>query len=318
MPPALIQTFRSDPNTIRAELAKGLLARHPYIAPKFLYDALGSKLFEAICELPEYYLTRTEAAIFDRYLASIAAATGQGMTLIDLGAGNCAKAARLFSALRPAQYVPIDISVDFLREALDALQKRFPDIDMLGVGTDFSHALELPSSVRREQRLFFYPGSSIGNFTPGQAAALLRSLRAACTTADSGLLIGADLVKEKDVLDAAYDDALGVTAAFNLNLLLHLNRLLGADFNLHDWRHREFFNTEQSRIEMYLEARRNLIVHWQGGRREFKEGERIHTENSYKYTREEFIALLEQSGFGPVRTWTDERQWFMVCHARSM
>jgi len=318
LPPALIQVFQSNPDAIRDELAQGLLASVPCIAPKYLYDPLGSKLFEAICELPEYYPTRTEAAILDANLAAIAEAAGEGTTLIDLGAGNCAKAAKLFPALRPRQYVPVDISIEFLREAMDALQKRFPGIAMLGVGVDFSNALVLPQQVARERRLFFYPGSSIGNFTPEQAVAFLHSLRAACTSADGGLLIGVDLVKDKDVLDAAYDDSLGVTAAFNLNLLLHLNRLLGADFNLRDWKHRGFYNETQSRIEMHLEARRSLTVRWQGGQRSFKEGERIHTENSYKYTKAAFVALLERAGFGNVRAWTDERQWFMVCHAQAI
>jgi dimethylhistidine N-methyltransferase len=317
LPSALIQIFQSNPDTIRVELSEGLLAPYPGIAPKYLYDALGSRLFEAICELPEYYPTRTEATIFDTHLAAIAEAAGQGTTLIDLGAGNCAKAARLFPALQPAQYVPVDISVDFLRDAMDALQRRFSAIAMLGVGADFSNALVLPAQVRRERRLFFYPGSSIGNFTPEQAATFLRSLRDACDAADGGLLIGVDLVKDKDVLDAAYDDALGVTAAFNLNLLLHLNRLLGADFNLRDWKHRGFFNAAQSRIEMHLEARCELTVQWHGGQRRFSEGERIHTENSYKYTQQGFVDLLERSGFANVRTWTDDRQWFMLCHAQA-
>jgi dimethylhistidine N-methyltransferase len=322
LPPALVQIFQNNPDAIRAELAEGLLAPRPYIAPKFLYDALGSKLFEAICELPEYYPTRTEAAIFDAHFDAIATAAGQGTTLIDLGAGNCAKAARLFPVLQPMQYVPVDISIDFLRDAMEALQRRFPGIDMLGLGTDFSNTLALPAQVRRERRLFFYPGSSIGNFMPRQAAAFLRSLREACATEgqepDGGLLIGVDLVKGKSVLDAAYDDALGVTAAFNLNLLRRLNRLLGADFDLRDWRHRGFFNAAQSRIEMYLEARCSVTVQWREGRRRFVEGERIHTENSYKYTPQEFLALLEESGFGQVRTWTDDRQWFMVCHAKAV
>ncbi|HYD79164.1 MAG TPA: L-histidine N(alpha)-methyltransferase [Paucimonas sp.] len=318
MTPALIQIFQSSSETIRTELAAGLLAPQARIAPKFLYDALGSRLFEAICELPEYYPTRTEAAIFAAHLPAIAEAAGQRATLIDLGAGNCAKAARLFPALLPAQYVPVDISVDFLRDAMSLLQQRFPAVDMLGVGADFSTSLALPAQVRRERRLFFYPGSSIGNFAPDEALAFLRSLRAACEPADGGLLIGVDLVKDKAVLDAAYDDALGVTAAFNLNLLLHLNRLLDADFDVRDWRHRGFFHAERSRIEMHLEARRALSVRWNGGERSFEEGERIHTENSYKYTQEGFAQLLAQAGFGRVRAWTDDRRWFMVCHAQAV
>jgi dimethylhistidine N-methyltransferase len=301
-------------DVIRDDLSTGLLALRAAISPKYLYDALGSRLFEAICELPEYYPTRTEAAIFDADLSDIAQSVGRGTTLIDLGAGNCAKAERLFPHLQPAQYVAVDISADFLRAAIERVQERFPHVGMIAVAQDFSNRLELPDTVQRGRRLFFYPGSSIGNFTPQEAVVFLRRLHDACSD-DGGLLIGVDLVKDKEILDAAYDDALGVTASFNLNLLLHLNRLLGSDFNVRDWRHRAFFNPDESRIEMHLEARRDLRVAWNGGARRFAEGERIHTENSYKYTREGFITLLEQAGFKRCRTWTDARSWFMVCHA---
>lgn len=305
---------------MRAELLAGLLTPLAVASPKFLYDALGSKLFEAICELPEYYPTRTEAQILSAYLPAIAQATGTGMTFIDLGAGNCAKAASLFGRLRPQQYVPIDISVSFMRDALDRLQAQFTEIDMLAVGADFSSELVLPEQVSRSKRLFFYPGSSIGNFAPPEALAFLTRVHSASKdngSSDGGILIGVDLVKEKSILDAAYDDALGVTAAFNLNLLLHLNRLLGADFDIRAWRHRAFFNPQLSRIEMHLEAKRNLAVHWDDGMRRFEAGESIHTESSYKYTRSGFLNLLEQAGFGDISVWTDPQDWFMVCHARS-
>ncbi len=303
----------------RAELAAGLMLRQARTSPKYLYDVLGSKLFEAICELPEYYPTRTEAAIVDAHLNEIARSVGRGATLIDLGAGNCAKAAHLFPELRPAQYVAIDISADFLRDAVSRLRERFPQIAMLELGLDFSATLELPVGVRREKRLFFYPGSSIGNFTPEEALAFLRRIRNECREGHDGggILIGVDLVKDKRVLDAAYDDALGVTASFNLNLLLHINRLLGADFDVRDWRHHAYFNATQSRIEMHLVARREVSVGWGGGLRRFGEGESIHTENSYKYTPERFLALLEEAGFAKPRTWTDRDQWFMLCHAQA-
>jgi dimethylhistidine N-methyltransferase len=308
----LIPTSDTETNVIRDELIAGLTAPQATASPKYLYDALGSKLFEAICELPEYYPTRTEASIFERHGADIAESVGSGVTLIDLGAGNCAKAARLFPLLSPAQYVPIDISADFLQEAVQQLRQRFPQIEMLALGMDFSATLALPEQVGRSRRLFFYPGSSIGNFHPDEALAFLRRLRAA----DGELLIGIDLVKDHAVLDAAYDDALGVTASFNLNLLNHLNRQLQADFNLREWRHRGFFNAALSRIEMHLEARHALTVHWRGGERRFAEGERIHTENSYKYTPDGFGALLREAGYRLACSWTDEAGWFMVCHAR--
>lgn len=311
-----IQLYESDAAAIRAELVAGLQAEQPHTSPKYLYDALGSKLFAAICELPEYYPTRTEAAIFDEHLADIARSAGRGCTLIDLGAGNCEKAARLFPALQPAQYVPVDISVAFLREAVECLRRRYPEVAMLGLGMDFSATLDLPAEVRAEQRLFFYPGSSLGNFMPDEAAQFLGRVRRACDD-DGGLLIGIDLVKERDVLHAAYDDAIGLTAAFNLNLLRHLNLLIGADFDPGDWRHRARYDVERGRIEMHLEAARNLTVRWDGGERQFRQGQRIHTENSYKYTREGFLQLLEGAGFGRSRTWTDARGWFLVCHAQA-
>jgi dimethylhistidine N-methyltransferase len=299
-----------------AELAAGLRQRPAKIPPKYFYNPLGSKLFETICLLDEYYLTRAETGIYTAQAAAIAAKAGQGGTLIDLGAGNCAKAALLFDALQPRQYVPIDISAEFLRGATGRLQPAYPNIDMLPLGLDFAESLKLPAQVSAGRRMFFYPGSSIGNFTPLQAAQFLTQLHGECC-ADGALLIGVDLVKSSAVLEAAYDDALGVTAAFNLNVLAHVNELLGSDFLLRDWRHRAFFNAEQNRIEMHLEARRAVTIRWSGGVREFAKGERIHTENSYKYTRRGFIELLETCGFGDVQCWTDEAQQFLVCHARA-
>lgn len=312
-----IQIYQASKDQLRTELSDGLMAASAFASPKYFYDALGSKLFAAICELPEYYPTRTEASIFDACLSEIAASVGVGNTLIDLGAGDCAKAARLFSALQPAQYVPVDISVDYLRDAVSHLQQRFPHIQMTGLGMDFSSSMQLPDVVQRSKRLFFYPGSSIGNFTPAEAIEFFQRLRAACD-GDGGLLIGVDLIKGHEILNAAYNDALGVTASFNLNLLLHLNKLLGANFDIRAWRHNSSFNPEQSRIEMYLEARYTHTVKWQGGERRFREGERIHTENSYKYTPESFMQLLQQAGLIVKRTWSDANNWFMVCHAHVM
>ena len=309
-----IQIFHASEAMLRTELIAGLSATSATVSPKYFYDALGSKLFAAICELPEYYPTRTEAAILQRYQHEIAAAVGVGRTLIDLGAGDCAKAARLFSTLHPEQYVPVDISVEYLRDAVSQLQQRYPHIKMTGLGMDFSSAIELPNEVRRSKRLFFYPGSSIGNFTPDEAVAFFKRLSAVCDR-DGGLLIGVDLVKDATILNAAYDDALGVTAAFNLNILTHLNNKVGANFDIRGWRHHSFFNAELSRIEMHLEARHKQTVSWVGGERCFIAGERIHTENSYKYTAEGFVGLLQNSGFSVKKTWRDAENWFLVCYA---
>ena len=293
----------------------GLMAGSPWVSPKYLYGPLGSRLFEAITELPEYYPTRTERAVLEACRDSIARAAGPEPTLIDLGAGNCEKARSLFQSLKPRQYVAVDMSVEFLRNSMSHLQRDFPHLEMIGVGVDFSSGLRLPDAVRRENRLFFYPGSSIGNFTPDEALAFLAGIRAQCAGSHGGgLLIGVDLVKSESILRSAYDDALGVTAAFNLNLLNNLNALIGSDFAVGDWRHYAVFDSTQSRIEMHLEARRDTTVRWPGGVRRFARGERIHTENSYKYTLENFKALLTQAGFSRVQAWTDANDWFALCH----
>ena len=313
--PVFIQRYVENQAAVRAELQQGLLAANAATSPKYLYDALGSRLFEAITELPEYYPTRVEASIFEQFSHEMATAAGLGHTLIDLGAGNCQKAAGMFAALRPAKYIAVDISVDFLKQSLTSLQRQNPDLPMLGLGMDFSASLDLPPEVGAGSRLFFYPGSSIGNFTPADALPFLQQIHAACT-GQGGLLIGVDLVKDRTVLQAAYDDALGVTAAFNRNMLLYINRLLGSDFNIGQWQHRALFNTELSRIEMHLDALQDLTVRWPGCERKFAKGESIHTENSYKYTVESFTQLLKNAGFQAVKPWQDKNQLFCVFWAQ--
>lgn len=280
--PLFVHMHVPDSEAVRNELVTGLLAENAWIAPKYFYDALGSRLFEAICELPEYGLTRAEAEIFEAHGAEIAAAIGPNCTLIDLGAGNCRKAEKLFPLLKPAQYVAIDIAAEHLLESLGGLQERHPELEMVGLAQDFSGRLELPSVVRSQRRLFFYPGSSIGNFSPDEAERFLSQIKSHCNK-DGMLLLGVDLLKDKAVMEAAYDDALGVTAAFNLNVLNHMNDLIGTNFNVRDWRHMAFFNEAESRIEMHLEARRAVEVQILNQIRRFRSGERIHTENSYKY-----------------------------------
>lgn len=316
--PRFIRTHQSDSRDERADAIAGLLRTPAQASPKFFYDRLGSHLFDAITELPEYYPTRTEAALFAAHGAEMARRIGGGASLIDLGAGNCAKAARLLPLLDPSRYVAVDISADYLQDALRQLQREHPALDMVGVGMDFSHSPTLPAQAlagARGRPVFFYPGSSIGNFTPTDAAAFLAGIRAQAD--GGGLLIGVDLVKPAAVLEAAYDDALGVTAAFNLNLLRNLNRSAGTDFEPRDWRHVALFNSAESRIEMHLAARHALTVRWGDGERSFQAGERLHTENSYKYSVAGFAELLRRSGFRASRCWTSENGWFAVFWAEA-
>ena len=309
--PRFVQLRLADDAAEREAARAALLAPSASISPKFFYDKLGSHLFEAITELAEYYPTRTEAAIFARHGAEMATAIGPGPALIDLGAGSCAKAARLFPLLEPKRYVAVDISVEFLRDALRALQRDHPQIAMAGVGEDFSTTLDIPAElVGADRPVFFYPGSSIGNFEAAEALALLRRIRERAS--GGGLLIGVDLVKPKAVLEAAYDDELGVTAAFNRNALNHLNRLIGSDFVPRQWRHVAFYDVAKARIEMHLEARADVAVAWPGGGRRFAAGERVHTENSCKHTVEGFRTMLLDAGFAAPRHWTDRQGWFAV------
>lgn len=313
--PRFIQGHLADSATERAQAQDALLAIPATASPKYFYDRLGSHLFEAITELPEYYLTRTESAIFAAHGAAMADHIGSGSTLIDLGAGNCAKATRLFPLLEPERYVAVDISVDFLHDALRRVQREHPQLDVWGLGMDFSVTLDLPDEALGGRPVFFYPGSSIGNFTPQEALLFLRRVRKHAT--GGGLLIGIDLVKPAPQLAQAYADALGVTGAFNLNLLRHLNRLIGSDFEPEQWRHVGLYNAEFSRVEMHLEARCSLTVSWPGAQRNFAKGERIHTENSCKYTPQSFADLLVAAGFKAPALWTDEQGWFAVFWAQA-
>jgi L-histidine Nalpha-methyltransferase len=318
---------QENQDQVRQELSAGLLAPQAHTSPKYLYDALGSRLFDAITELPEYYPTRTEASIFKDQRSALTAALPSAACMVDLGAGSCAKAASLFGALQPSQYVAVDISTDYLRSVLHNLQQQNPTLPMAGVGTDFAQTLDLPAELFASSAqtapppvMAFYPGSSIGNFTPGEALAFLQRIHAFCMRggAGGGLLVGVDLVKAINVLEPAYDDPLGVTAAFNLNMLRHINTLIGSNFDVRDWQHVAFFNTALSRIEMHVEAKRDVRVAWGSHHRNFKTGERIHTENSYKWTVEKFSSLLQSAGFKVPLVWTDARSYFAVFWAQQM
>lgn len=303
------------PPTCHSDITDGLNQRPARISPKYFYDQRGSQLFDAITRLPEYYPTRTENALMQAHAADMAEQLGTVRTVIELGAGSCEKARALCRRVRPACFVGVDISVDYLQEAVRRLRADMPGLDARAAGGDMTQGLTLPADIPRAQRLVFYPGSSIGNFDPPHALDLLRHMRAQVDS-DGGLLIGIDLPKDVAVLEAAYDDAAGVTAAFNRNVLTHINHLIGSDFVEEQWGHRAFFNQEDSRIEMHLEASAPIRVRWPGGERHFAAGERIHTENSYKYPLAVFTTMLAQAGFSRAQAWTDERGWFAVLHAR--
>jgi len=301
------------PADFASEVLAGLRRRPRYIPPKFFYDARGSQLFDAITALPEYYLTRAEVEVLTTNAADIAARVGTGSLLVEPGGGSCAKVRILLEGLRPCAYVPMDISREHLRAAAEQVAAEFPWLEVHASCADFTRAMTLPATAPEPEgpRVAFFPGSSIGNFDPEGAVGFLTAV-AELVGPGGFLLIGADRKKDKAVLDAAYDDAAGVTAAFNLNLLARINRELGADFDLGAWRHRAFYNEALGRIEMHLVSEREQTVHVAGETFQFAIGETIHTENSYKYADDEFQALAARAGFHPEAVWTDTRGLFAV------
>jgi dimethylhistidine N-methyltransferase len=313
----IVRRLAADPVAERRALLAGLRAVPATIAPKYFYDGLGCALYGAICELPEYYPTRTEREIFAEYRVEIAEAIGAGGQFVDLGAGDCCKGESWLAFVAARRYVAVDIAADALNRALARLAPEFPEIDVLGVVTDFSAGLDLTADLAALPTTFFYPGSSIGNFAPDEAESFLRAIRRHCLVPGSGLLIGVDTKKDKARLDLAYDDPLGVTAAFNRNVLNHANRILGSDFVPDAYAHRGFYNPNASRVEMHLEATSAQSVMLEGSPRVFAAGERIHTENSYKYAPPEFSALLARAGFGNVRLWQDGRGDFAVFYGKA-
>ena len=298
------------------EVVAGLLATPATIAPKYFYDELGCALYGAICQLPEYYPTRTEAQLFREHRVQIARAMGAGTQFVDLGSGDCCKALAWLPFVAPRRYIAVDIAEAELHRAITSLARDYPELELVGVVTDFSRRLDLDGVLDAGAVTFFYPGSSIGNFTPAQAREFLARVHAyVVARTGSGLLIGVDGKKAPRVLDAAYDDALGVTAAFNRNALQHLNRRFGFDFALDGFAHRGFYNARLGRVEMHLEALRAQSVDLAGRTRRFEAGERIHTENSYKYHAAEFEDLLRTAGFTGVRRWTSEDDGYFVFYA---
>ena len=301
------------PADFAAEVLAGLRRRPRYIPPKFFYDARGSQLFDQITALPEYYLTRAEVEVLTANAQEIARRVGTGSLLVEPGGGSCAKVRILLEGLRPCAYVPMDISREHLRAAAEQVAAEFPWLEVHASCTDFTRAMTLPDSAPEPEgpRVAFFPGSSIGNFDPEGAVGFLAAV-AELVGPGGFLLIGADRKKDKAVLDAAYDDAAGITAAFNLNLLERMNRELAADFDLAAWHHRAFYSEAQGRIEMHLVSARAQVVKVAGEAFGFEAGETIHTENSYKYGIEEFQALAARAGFRPDAVWTDARGLFAV------
>ncbi|PCD04341.1 L-histidine N(alpha)-methyltransferase [Sphingomonas spermidinifaciens] len=309
------QASLADP-AFRGDVLGGLARRPRAIPARWFYDRRGSELFEAITDLPEYYPTRTEVALLDSACPEVAKRVGQGRAVIEFGSGSSAKTPRLLRCIEPAAYVPIDISGDFLRASSAELATGFPDLPVLPVEANFMHPVPLPAEVAGLPKLGFFPGSTIGNMTPFAAADLLRAMR---TSLGEGamLLIGIDRVKDAGVLVPAYDDAAGVTAAFNLNLLERINRELGATIPVDAFRHRAVWNDDASRIEMHLEAVRHVTFTVEGRPFEIKAGETIHTENSHKYGERGARVLLRAGGWTPVAEWTDPKGWFSLILAEA-
>jgi dimethylhistidine N-methyltransferase len=295
-----------------ADMAHALALRPRSISPKYFYDAHGSQLFDRICELPEYYPTRTELAILRSHAAEIAAQMGPHAEIVEFGAGSCVKVALLLDAMdRPARYLPIDISGEHLAASAAELRAQYPALDVQPVVADYTQRLLLPARVPGAgRRVGFFPGSTIGNFTPDEA---LQFLQVTGQVLRGGaLLLGADLIKDPAVLHAAYNDAQGVTAAFNLNLLARANRELGTDFVLEQFAHSAFYNAPLQRIEMHLVSRCRQQVTLGGQAHEFEEGETLHTENSYKFTIEGLRALALRVGFRAGPVWTDPQRMFSL------
>jgi dimethylhistidine N-methyltransferase len=296
-----------------ADVISGLSNEPRTLPCKYFYDERGAALFQKICELPEYYITRTEIDILDRHRAEIAAHLGPQINLIGLGTGSGTKTRILIEGLeKPVAYIPVDISEKQLRKSTARFHKIFPDLEILPVCADYLQPVALPSPRRKAARnVVYFPGSTIGNFEPDEATQFLRRVAKVCRQGGA-LLIGVDLRKDRDVLEAAYNDAAGVTAQFNLNLLARANRELGADFDLQQWQHRAIYNSGAGRIEMNLISQIDQAVHIADYRFEFRSGEKIITEFSYKYASNGFAAVARAAGFEFQKIWTDDARLFGV------
>lgn len=296
---------------MRGEVLAGLGARPKRLSPKYFYDERGSALFEQITRLPEYYLTRTEMGLFDRHLGDIAGALGDGCCVVEYGSGSTQKIRKLLERLVPAAYVPVDISGEHLRAQAAALHADFPWLDVLPTCADFTATFELPEPVRGMPRVGFFPGSSIGNFEPDGAAAFLRNARETLG-AGSRMLVGVDRKKDAARLERAYDDAGGITARFNRNVLHHINERLDGTFDPDAFDHEARYDADAGCIRMFLRSRREQTVQVAGATFDFAAGEPIHTENSFKYDPDEFAALAHRGGFEVDTWWTDDERLFAL------
>lgn len=313
MPTARHQLVAEVPQGSFAHDLASAFAQQPHtISPKYFYDEAGSQLFDRICELPEYYPTRTEVGILQERALDIAALAGPRAEIVEFGAGSLRKVRLLLDAFdRPSRYLPIDISGEYLAHAAAALRHEYPALDVHPVVTDFTQRIQLGTSPSGTgMRVGFFPGSTIGNFTPQEALQFLAG--AAQALRGGALLLGADLVKDPALLHAAYNDSQGVTAAFNLNLLARANRELGTGFELDRFAHYAFYHPVQQRIEMHLVSRCRQVVDVCGRQSEFDEGETLHTENSYKFTVDGLRAVAIRAGFRPGPAWTDPDRLFSV------
>ena len=304
--------FEDGDTSFARDVLDGLAARPKRLSPKYFYDETGSRLFEEITALPEYYPTRCELAILRAHAADMARLFPADTALIEFGSGSSKKARLMLDAAPSvAAYVPVDISSIWLSAEAARLRRDYPRLAVLPVAADFTQAFRLPRSLATLARVGFFPGSTIGNFEPHEACAFLKHA-ARILGGDALLIVGIDLVKDAKTLTAAYNDAAGVTAKFNLNLLARINRELGADFDLATFSHQAFYNRERQRIEMHLASRVRQQVGVCGRTIEFRAGETIHTENSYKYTSESFGALTRGCGWMPVAAWSDADEYFSV------
>jgi dimethylhistidine N-methyltransferase len=309
------QTRLADPQ-FRADVLSGLARRPRAIPARWFYDHRGSQLFEQITELPEYYPTRTETALLQSLCGDLRDAVGEGRAVVEFGSGSSTKTPILLECLNPGAYVPIDISGDFLRESVRPLAQRFPELLILPFEADFTRPLTLPRTIEDMPKLGFFPGSTIGNLIPLAAIDLLRAMRASLKEG-AMLLIGMDRIKGEEVLVPAYDDAQGVTAAFNLNLLERINRELDGTIPVDAFRHKAVWNDDRARIEMHLEATADAAFEVEGRTFDIAAGETIHTENSHKYGPRDARILLRAGGWTPVREWTDADGRFAVILAEA-